>query len=305
MRTSSWWGLQIGARASNASTTMSDFKAIIISAYPELADSKFTLLTHSYDSTAVDVDGSIIFKFPRNRIAETALRKEAKILKYVRPLVTLSIPSMELNDGPPLFSRHTKIPGEHLEDFLHLPSQAKQKLGETLGRFYSELHALDTQTMKELGASQLPSFGDADDILARCMPKLPLRLRSEAQEACRRWAVLPPDPYGHIFCFCDGHGWNMAFDQTTSTLNGIYDFADSGIAPLHQEFIYASLTSHELAERIVSSYEQLSGRQLDRRRIGILTGIHRLRELADEEVAENVAERIRQVEAWVEAVQGF
>ena len=92
----------------------------------------------------------------------------------------------------------------------------------------------------------------------------------------------------------------MAFDCETETLNGIYDFADSGIAPLHQDFIYASLTSHDLAKRIVDAYQRITGRRLERERIDILTGMHRLWELWKiEDDADNIAEKVRQVEACV------
>ena len=116
---------------------------------------------------------------------------------------------------------------------------------------------------------------------------------------CTAFRNLPPDPFGNTYGFFDGHGWNMAFDHPTETLNGMYDFADSGIAPLHQEFVYASLTSPELSERIVVAYENLTGRLLDRQRIITLTGLHRLWELAETGIDDaSIVEKIRQVNAW-------
>ena len=99
--------------------------------------------------------------------------------------------------------------------------------------------------------------------------------------ALRHLETLPPDPHGNIYGFFDGHGWNMAFNHAQGRLNGIYDFADSGFGPLHQEFIYSNFISPDLTARIISAYEMLTGRRLDRRRIAILTGFHRLSELAE------------------------
>lgn len=113
---------------------------------------------------------------------------------------------------------------------------------------------------------------------------------------------MPPDPYGNVYGFFDGHGWNMAFDHAQARLNGIYDFADSGFGPLHQEFIYSNFISHDLTARIVSAYEMLTGRRLDRRRIAILTGFHRLSELA--ELADdpaNVEQMIQSAATWAAA----
>jgi hypothetical protein len=84
-----------------------------------------------------------------------------------------------------------------------------------------------------------------------------------------------------VYGFFDGHGWNMAFDFDTLRLNGIYDFADSGLGSRHQEFIYTNLISPDLTERVVRAYETCTGLALDRRRIAILTGAHRLSEVAE------------------------
>lgn len=78
----------------------------------------------------------------------------------------------------------------------------------------------------------------------------------------REYAKLPADPLGSIFGFFDGHGWNMAFDSEAGRLNGVYDFADAGIGPLHQEFIYSAFIDADLTERIVAAYERFSGRRL-------------------------------------------
>jgi hypothetical protein len=277
-----------------------DYRSIIIAHFPECAHARFKVLTHSWDSVAIDVDDEFIFKFPVDAKAREALRMEARLLMYIRPRVSLPVPNMTLHGGPPLFSRHRKLKGEHLVDFDRLSDAAKDRLSLTLSLFYAELHALDRTVMADLGAEPLPAWGDADDILRVCRTRLPDVLHVHAEGTCRAWAALPPDPYGMTYGFFDGHGWNMAFDYETETLNGIYDFADSGIAPLHQDFIYASLTSHDLAERIVNAYEKITGRRLERARIDILTSMHRLWELwKTEDDADDINEKIRQVGACV------
>lgn len=94
-------------------------------------------------------------------------------------------------------------------------------------------------------------------------------------------AALPPDALGLVLGQFDGHGWNMAFDHQRQVLNGIYDFADAGIGPAHQDFIYAGLTGFDLMERVVTIYEAVRCVTLDRARIATLAGMHRLWELAE------------------------
>ncbi|MGQ9368230.1 phosphotransferase [Azospirillum sp. ST 5-10] len=262
---------------------LAPFRAAILRRFPELEDAAFRLLTGGWHSVAVDVDDRLVFKFPRHAAAAMALRKEAALLAIVRPSVSLAVPDMDLHDGPPLFSRHGKLPGGHLlrEHYERLPEGGRVRLGADLGRFYAELHRLDAAVMAAAGAGPVEAWQPPDVVRTKAVPALPRTLRDRALgivEACER---LPADPHGRTYGFFDGHGWNMAFDQERGRLNGVYDFADSGIGPLHQDFIRTSFISPDLTERVVAAYEALTGRRLERRRIALLTGMHRLSELAE------------------------
>jgi hypothetical protein len=91
----------------------------------------------------------------------------------------------------------------------------------------------------------------------------------------------------------------MAFDHTTNRLNGVYDFADSGFGPLHQEFIYTNPIARDLTARIVAEYEALTGLALDPQRIHLLSGVLRLSELAEPaDDADHAAAMVRAVAAW-------
>lgn len=281
-----------------------EFRSLIASTFPELAASVFKLATKGWDSLAVDVDDRLIFKFPRNAGAERALVKEAALLEVIRPSLTMAVPDMRIHDGPPIFSSHAKLQGEHLisDDYAALPEATRQRLGDDLARFYAELHDLDDDRMRALGAVTILPWQSPEIVRDKTLPLLPSELASYAETIIWDFHALPPDPYGITYGFFDGHGWNMAFDHDAGRLNGLYDFADSGFGPLHQEFIYSNFISPDLTARIVSAYEMLTGRRLDRRRITILTGFHRLSELA--ELADNpayIGAKIESVAAWAAA----
>ena len=280
---------------------ISEFRSLIINMFPELTASVFRLATKGWDSIAVDVDGALIFKFPRHQRAERALLKEAALLGIIRPSLSMALPDMRIHDGPPIFSSHTKLQGEHLiaEDYHALPEENRRRLGDDLARFYAELHDLDSDSMRALGIGAIHSWQSLEVVRTKALPLLPPDIRARAQVIISDFEALPPDPYGNTYGFFDGHGWNMAFDHAQKRLNGIYDFADSGFGPLHQEFIYSSLISPDLTARIVSAYEMLTGRKLDRRRIAVLMGFHRLSEfveLADDPAY--VESMIKNVATW-------
>lgn len=258
-------------------------KAEILRFFPELGAASFTPLTAGWDCIAMDVDDRLIFRFPRDAEAEKALRIEEALLAAVRPHVTLPVPDLAVHPGPPLFSRHEKIPGAHLltPQYLQLPEDARQRLAAEMARFYAQLHRMEPEVMRAAGAQPIGHWQKPEDILHRAVPLLPPDIRAYAERAVAEWQELPPDPYGTVYGFFDGHGWNMAFDHLRQRLNGIYDFADSGFGPLHQEFIYTNWISPDLTARIIGEYERLTGLPLDRRRISLLSGILRLSELAE------------------------
>jgi aminoglycoside phosphotransferase (APT) family kinase protein len=258
-------------------------RAAITGLFPELSDSHFKLLTVGWDCVAVDVDDRLVFKFPRHEAAQKRLVTEASLLAVIRPAVTMPVPDLILHPGPPLFSRHTKLEGEHLlmPQYELLPVEARQHLAADMALFYAELHGLAARDMEAAGAGPIEPWLISENILRRVWPVLPSGLRLYADQTIAAWQQLPPDPYGTTYGFFDGHGWNMAFDHAGNRLNGIYDFGDSGFGPLHQEFIYTNFVGRDLTARIVAEYEALTGLALDRQRIDLLSGVLRLSELAE------------------------
>lgn len=256
-------------------------RAAIVGRFPELASSRFTLLTAGWDNVAVDVDDHLIFRFPRDAEAAQAITREASLLRAVRSAVFMPVPELELIEEPRVFSRHEKIPGEHLvrAQYEQLSHGARQKLAAEMALFYAELHLLDPAAMLAAGAGPETPWPSPEEILGPALEHLPRAAHDFAKRTVTEWAALPPDPLGSVCCFLDAHGWNMAFDHARNRLNGVYDFADTVIAPAHEEFIYTSFISPDLTERICVEYEWLTGRKLDRRRIHLVTGVLRLCEL--------------------------
>ena len=269
----------------SSSLSLEPLRAIIIAAFPQLAASRFSLLAEGWDSLAVDVDDDWIFKFPREPDVEKTLAMEARLLAAIGPALSMPVPELELFTTPRLFSRHRKLRGEHLltAQYDALPIEDRDHLATAMAQFFAQLHDLDPAMMAAAGATPLDGWPAPDYILSRAVPRLPPGQRELAEQTIAAWQALPPDPYGTIYGFFDGHGWNMAFDHASNRLNGIFDFADSGFGPLHQEFVYPSLVSADLTARIVTAYEAMTGRVLDRARINLLTGILHLTEIAWQE----------------------
>lgn len=256
--------------------------AAIRRVYPDLAAETVSVCAQGDDSLALDIDDDWIFKFPRHAEAAARLQVEARLLALLAGRLTIPVPQMQVHVGPPVFSRHAKLRGEHLPPLAYaaLDAVAKARLAQDLGRFYAELHGIPQDAARSAGAGDVDPWLTADQIAQHALPRLAPELRVAAQATLAAYADLPPDPLGQIYGFFDGHGWNMAFDFQRGNLAGIYDFADSGIGDRHREFIYPSLISPDLTARILTAYEGLTGLRIDRPRVALLTGVHRLWELA-------------------------
>jgi Phosphotransferase enzyme family len=279
----------------------SQYRKAIIKVFPELAHAAFSVMAAGWDSIAVDADDAFVFKFPRNADAEARLRKEARILQVIQPEISMNVPALTLHEGIQTFSSHRKIRGAHLltDQYRALVSAHRARLADEMARFYADLHGLKPERMAEAGAEPLAPWPHAERLRAAARALLPDMLRKFAQETLDTWERFGVDPYGAVFGFFDGHGWNMAFDHASGRLNGIYDFADTGIGPLHQEFIYSNFIDEDLTLRIIDRYEALTGMAIDRRRVETLTGVLRLIELANaSEQPENLPLMLHNVEAW-------
>lgn len=284
-----------------ADMTLDRLSAWARKAHPELEGARFSVLADGWDSVALDVDDRLILKFPRHQLGAEGLRREAAVLAVIRQFVQLPVPDIRLFETPVLHSMHAKLPGVLLlpEVYAGLDEDQRAGLGEALGKFFAQLHAIDKDKFHALGMGEADAWLDAASIRQCAWRHLPEPMRPWADRALNAWADLPPDPYGVTYGHFDAHGWNMAFNPATGQLSGVFDFGDSGFASLHREFVYSTLIDLDLTLRVIAAYERHSGRAIDRERVLLLADIHRLWEIAIEhEDAASVAGMLVEVEHW-------
>lgn len=266
-----------------APTSVPDrFRDAVVSARPELADASFSVAGRGWHSLAVDVGGRLIAKFPDGPEAEAALRREARILAAIRPHLAMPVPDLALFEGPPLFSLHPLLPGDVLERdaYRRLGDAERDRLAQDLARFFADLHAIDPDVAQAAGAEAVGVWDTEDSTLAPIWETLPVVTRAAAIAAMAAYRDLGPDPHGVVYGFFDAHGWNMAFDHAAGRLNGIFDFADSGLGPVHREFVPVSFIDPDLTVRAMRAYGAITGRTIDANRVHLLTSAMLASELA-------------------------
>lgn len=233
-------------------------------ACPDLAAGPVTVCAQGIDSLALDIGGSWIFKLPRNPDAEARLLREARLLNLLAGRVSVAVPRMQIYTGDPLPP----------SAYDALKDAAKARLGEVLAQFYTDLHALPQAAARGAGAEPIELWSSAAMILRAALPILSADLHPRLSEILQACDALPPDPLAQVCGFFDGQGWNMAFDFAKGDLAGIFDYADSSIGDLHRDFVYPSMFSPDLTQRILTRYEHLTGLGIDRPRVALLTAVH-------------------------------
>ena len=284
------------------------FRDAVVSARPDLADATVSVAGRGWHSLAVDVGGRLIAKFPEGSEAETALRREARILASVRPLLTMPVPDMTLFEGPPLFSLHPLLAGDVLERdaYRGLADAERDRLARDLAGFFADLHAIDPTVAQAAGAEAVGIWDTDEDTLSPIWESLPPDVGAQAMDAVAAYHDLGADPHGVVYGFFDAHGWNMAFDHAAGRLNGIFDFADSGFGPVHREFVPVSFIDPDLTVRTMIAYAARTGRRIDANRVHLLTSGMLASELAGAmETGVNEADTRQALVDWIAGRKAF
>jgi aminoglycoside phosphotransferase (APT) family kinase protein len=246
--------------------SLADLRVAVISALPEFENSGFQLLNEGWDSVGLEADGEWIFKFPRREAAVARLRREHRTLAFIRPRIDMPVPDMTL------FETH---------DYEPLSERQRDAVAEKMATLYAQLHAIPLDEARAMGMAPIDLWMAPGEIVQRARPLLPERLLPILDPTIAAYAALDHSPDDQVFGYFDGHGWNMAFDAEQGVLNGVYDFADSGLGALHQDLSYSNWISRDLTLRIIACYEALTGRAVDRDRVMLYSSALRFLEFAD------------------------
>jgi hypothetical protein len=283
--------------------SVAQLREVVVAELPEFERSRFAVLNEGWDSVALEADGAWIFKFPRHLAAEQRLRKECRILSMIRPRVAVPVPEMVLHEGTNLFSVHRKLSGRFLlgREYLLLDGWRRDAVAEKMAGLYAALHAIPHSEARAAGATAIEPWTPTDAV-AKCAPRLPDDIRPFLQPTLDAFAALRSGPGETVYGYFDGHGWNMAFDHETSTLNGVYDFADSGFGARHQDLSYSNWIARDLTRRIIDRYERLTGHAIDRERVMLYSQMLRFVEFADTAPdAADLPARIAALREWFTA----
>lgn len=278
------------------------YRGLIVAALPHLAGARFEMLGRSTALAALGCDDTV-FRLPRTLAAAEALRREAALLDYLRPRVTMPLPQLQIIDGTPPFSLHRKIEGMPLtpQFYRDLDIGRRKAIALRLAGFLAELHALPLPRLTAIGAIPAPPWPGPDAILSGALPLLPKKAHAFARRMLKSYRGLSIAGDELIFGQFGTDGSNIVLDARTGLMSGIHGFSGAGFGARHRDLSYPARVDLDLLLRVLDAYEEVSGVRPDRALALLYASVDRLARIAG---ASDAPER-EAILDWVGAVEAI
>src|SRR5438128_4318930 len=129
-------------------------------AFPALAPVSVREFGVGWDNTVCLVNNSLVFRFPRRRIAVPLIETEVRLLPWLSEQVPLAIPNpcyvgSPSTDYPCMFAGYSLIPG-HSMTAAKVTDDARQAMARPLAQFLAALHSISPEEARVRGAAQDP-----------------------------------------------------------------------------------------------------------------------------------------------------
>lgn len=270
--------------------TPADCHHVLAVCLPDLAVREVRYLAEGWDSTVFEVNGSLIFRFPKRADVAAQLERERRLLPALAPSLPAPIPVFRyvVTRGPAApfgFAGYATLPGEQLSS-VTLSASAVARLMDDLGRFLAALHRFPVERARALGVlSEHPSggkepwrrFADATLVMVR-----PL-LSAEEQHRLSRWFIDSEDglfDFTPVLTHSDLADEHILVNPDSGDLTGVIDFGDVAIGdPAIDLAGPLALFGEGPVQRAVNVYGHADANALLRRAAiyGALSPLHEIR----------------------------
>ena len=226
-------------------------RALLSSRFPELEGKDVRYLAEGWDSQVFEVDGRLVFRFPkraeveRDFVAETALLPALE-RHLAAAQAGFSVPRFDYRGAPDalfpyLWVGYEKLPG--VQAFEVDPAAVPVAQVAHLGRALTALHAFPVAEARALGVpGPLPSRALAH-MVSRALAVLPplaaalgAPLAAQVQVALAE-ARVPEHDGALVLVHNDLRAEHMLLDATSGMLTGVIDWSDAALGDPAVDFV--------------------------------------------------------------------
>ena len=242
---------------------------VVEAQFPHLAGAIVTHLGEGCDSTAFEVNGAWVFRFPKRADVEAQLLIEMRVLPVLGERLPIPIPRFSFHGQPTAaFPRHfggyaklAGVPGLQLgPDWLPSPTAAP-----ALGRFLSVLHAFPVQEAADLGVPDQGFETLIEEVRAEALGDFALVSSAAPDAPLDRWRTYleaglvdakAPMRQGRRLVHNDLAAEHILCDPVAGAVTGVIDWSDMAIGDAAADFAGVfHWGGEELVARVLSHYD--------------------------------------------------
>ena len=236
--------------------------------FPQLAVALVTYLGEGCDSTAFEVNGAWVFRFPKRADVEVQLLTEMGVLPVLGERLPIPVPRFSFRGQPTsAFPRHfggyaklAGVPGLQLgADWLPSPATA-----QVLGRFLSMLHAFPIQEAADLGVPDQGCETLIEELRSEALGDFALVSSAAPDAPLDRWRQFleaglvdaRARPQARRLVHNDLAAEHILCDPMGGTVTGVIDWSDMAIGDGAADFAGVfHWGGEELAARVLAHYD--------------------------------------------------
>lgn len=222
------------------------YRAAIASAFPALAIRSLRFLAEGWDSAAWEVNGDLVFRFPKRAEVGEWLRREIAVLPLLGPTLPVPAPRFAYVAEPSAayphpFAGYRKLPGVPLAEAPAAIVQP-ERLAAQVGGFLTVLHRFPVARAVARGvpdASPEAWHAQYAAMLAALRPLFPRMTPAERERTDRLFAAYLDNPqharFTPVLVHRDLGGDHLLLDPRTGNLAAVIDWGDIAIGDPAQD----------------------------------------------------------------------
>lgn len=220
----------------------------------------------THESHVFEIDGYIL-KFPRAK-DHSHINKEIQVTQFLKDRVSVKVPEIHIYETNDLwFCRYKKVDGYNfnLAKYEKLSENVQNKLALQLSNFMYELHKSTDDVSEKIKENLQSSWSiNLEKIEQEFNNSNIFAIDGLLPEIVNNHKKLSVSAKNLSFGHFDLHGSNFLLDKEHSNLIGIIDFGNAKYGDIHQDFSSIALSSIDLMERVITSYEKISNRKVNK-----------------------------------------
>ncbi len=222
------------------------YRAAIAIALPNLPIHTFRFLAEGWDNAAWEVNGELVFLFPKRAEIAASQSVQSGLLRALAPVLPVAVPRIDviIHDAalPYPCVGYQKLPGVQL---ANAPADIIQpeRLAAQIGVFLTALHRFpleDAALLRVPDATPQSWRAQYDAMLAALHPLFPRLTPAERERTEALFAAYLDDPvhvrFAPVLLHRDLGGDHLLLDPQTGDLAAVIDWGDVSIGDPAQDF---------------------------------------------------------------------